>query len=176
MNSESIKVELRYSGNNIIFKYICKSGEDIMTTSLKLTDYTIEYHRRHPVVIKNSKYIITFDYVEFYNRNSHIRIETNDMNTELKVSGELLDEVRDHLKNSSQRNISERENFVSSIEYNNINNNDGFEHYNINQVLNTGRPYNREVNERNEDPINTRNNRNNNPQGGYRKTRKRVKH
>lgn len=177
MNDESIKVELRYSGNNILFKYICKDADDTITTSLKMEDYKIEYRSsRSPTILKNSNYTILFDTVEFYDEYSHIIIETKDEETyvSLKVSGELLDEIRSHLATSAQRNINERENFVSSDRnYNTNNTNNGFEHYNINQVLNTGSPNNRNVNERNEDPSNT-SNINNSTTGGRRHTKRRA--
>lgn len=185
--SNSIEIiGLKYDGHNLEFEYKI-SYNGYITSHISNYLYNYKYNHTHdlsPFSIESDDFEINFNSTSMYDISSTIEIidKRNGTNIELSISTEDIEIIRDHILENRRLHYNQRSDYSS--QQNNEEND--FEQYNINQVLNTGRP----ISQNNIDPLNNQDNNpgninnyqenvldntNNNPTGGMRKTKKKQR-
>jgi hypothetical protein len=155
-------VAINYNGPNLMYQHIVKYQDFYIShISLQLYNYSYIYSSDlSPFSIDSDNYRIDFNSIGLYDRNCLIYIidkqNSNAPTTKLSVSTDFIESIRDHILENRSLAINERqasyfEGLLPVIDnrhnYENDDNNaqqyqpnNGFEQYNINQMLNSGPP------------------------------------
>jgi hypothetical protein len=155
-------VQIYYNDSNLMFQHIVKYHDFYIShISLQLQNYSYIYSSDlSPFSIDSDNYRIDFNSTAQYDRNCLIYIidkqNSNAPITKLSASTDFIESIRDHILENRSLAINERqasyfEGLLPAIDnrrnYENDDNNaqqyqpnNGFEQYNINQMLNSGPP------------------------------------